>query len=772
MWDDLHRVDWSNLTHAYGPARDVPIMLRQMISTDESTRSEGWEGYWGTLNHQGDFYDSTVAAIPFLIEALARPEIPVRAEILTCFRDRWLDAPEYGGDPLIDEPPGGTDIPTPILTDEEFAAARAAGATLAPNDAADDEDDKEFDLERYRRMDLCAWQTGRAIGAGRPVYMRLLDDPDRRVAAAAASLLLIWVDTRAEAKRALARIINEETDPTEQARHLLAFGVYAERDDVDALAAWAAAHRPAPMRAAAALSWAWAINPEPAPERLTQTLDALSAPDAVAFATLPWEGVWHRGPWILPANISSLALRLPRSAHKELRWRAVQALNIQHETAKHLSTTQVAPLLFRALSDPYGRIRAAAALALAQRDGAIVESEADAIAILIDALRPHQTSNWGDDHARLLDAEASTCGHAARLLAAVSPDLTPAQRKDALAGVDAVIRRYGAVRGKLEYVCFGSMSVPVSRVLSEQRALIAAPKVWSVEALFAEIAFPSREDRQLPPLDGDRMLAQAYAQASERTISAAIQAVRRPEQRDIAIGAAWWLMSLGPAAKDSLGALDEMATAHPRDPYVSDQARAAADAIRESLLTTSAAETSAARDGAPVAQLARLLEHSDACVRTDAAEALARLAPSPNEGEAITPALVRMLDDDTVADIGISGEHVCAERLFHWRRERRSPRAGALLALQAMNWRPDDERMLKAMLAEAIHPKVICGRTAEPIRFALAQWRRAVHGAGQFSAADQLIRKARQHCLNAGLKAYTCGVELARVIQWLSGRLV
>src|SRR5262249_53576013 len=162
---------------------------------------------------------------------------------------------------------------------------------------------------------------------------------------------------------------------------------------------------------------------------------------------------------------------------------------------------------------------------------------------------------------------------------------------------------------------------------------------------------PSREDRQLPPLDGDRMLAQAYAQAPERTISAAIQAVRRPEQRDIAIGAAWWLMSLGPAAKDSLGALDEMATPHPRDPYAGDPARAAADAIRESLLTASAAEASAARDGAPVAQLARLLEHSDACMRTDAAEALARLAPSRDDGEAITPALVRMLDDDAAADI-------------------------------------------------------------------------------------------------------------------------
>src|SRR5438105_879458 len=117
MWDNLFRVDWGRLTHAYGRARGVPNILINMVSRDEKARAEGWDAFWGGINHQGDFYDSTVAAVPFLIEAVSHPEIPGRASLLNYFRERWLDAPQYGGDPALAEPPGGVDEPTPMLTD-------------------------------------------------------------------------------------------------------------------------------------------------------------------------------------------------------------------------------------------------------------------------------------------------------------------------------------------------------------------------------------------------------------------------------------------------------------------------------------------------------------------------------------------------------------------------------------------------------------------------------------------------------------------------------
>ena len=165
MWDSLFRVDWGRLRHAYGRAHSVPLTLHKMVSVDEKTRELGWLEFWAAVNHQGDFYDSTVAAIPFLVEAVRQPEVPGRASILNYFRERSLDAPTYGGDPVLAEPPGGVDEPTPMLTDAELAAI-----AYQPPDEPGDEIDEDYEGEPYRRMDLCAWQTGRAILAGRPTF--------------------------------------------------------------------------------------------------------------------------------------------------------------------------------------------------------------------------------------------------------------------------------------------------------------------------------------------------------------------------------------------------------------------------------------------------------------------------------------------------------------------------------------------------------------------------------------------------------------------------
>lgn len=98
MWENLDRVDWARLVHAYGRARNVPQILRNMIADKEDVRTSGWRDYHGSLNHQGDFYDSTVAAIPFLVEALAATDTPCRAEILDSLRVWWR--------PVGQRPPG------------------------------------------------------------------------------------------------------------------------------------------------------------------------------------------------------------------------------------------------------------------------------------------------------------------------------------------------------------------------------------------------------------------------------------------------------------------------------------------------------------------------------------------------------------------------------------------------------------------------------------------------------------------------------------------
>jgi len=131
--------------------------------------------------------------------------------------------------------------------------------------------------------------------------------------------------------------------------------------------------------------------------------------------------------------------------------------------------------------------------------------------------------------------------------------------------------------------------------------------------------------------------------------------------------------------------------------------------------------------------------------------------------------------EEDFAEVGIVGEFTCEGRLFHWRRERRSPRAGAIQALFAIGWKPYDDQILRAMLAEATLAKIVCGESVEPYRFPIARWRMASEAAGGYPIADPLIRAVQQQCLNqlhAGNAPHVCAAELSEIIRVLSGRLV
>jgi HEAT repeats len=766
MWDNLRRVDWGRLTHAYGWARDVPGMLRGMIADGEGTRAKAWDRFQGAVNHQGDFYDSTVAVVPFLIEAVANPATPGRIGVLHYFRDRWREAPSYGGDAVVPEPPGGVDLPIPLLTDEAFAQAERA-ASASPGDdeeGDDDQDEEEFDIENYRRTDLCAWQTGRAIAAGRRTFERLLEDPDRAVAAAAAMLLLMWPQTRALAKRALIRTIVHEPEPLTKAERILELGVYATSDDEAALTRWL--HHPGPVQAAAALVLAWLADPAPPPQPAAAVLEEVSQPNADGLARLPRAGVFERGPWILPANAAPLILRLAENENKELRWRAVQGLALRHPTASHLSAAQLVPVLLARLSDDYNRIRAAAASALAQRGEAVLDVVPDAVPVLLRALDGHRSRDWGDRIASL-DSDASICGHAARLLALVSLRLTPAQRQQALAGIEQADRRYAGRND--EFVWFETLGLPVSSFLNKARDRLAQPRDWTLADLFAGFVVPASQDRLSPP-DCDRRLAQAYARQPNEVVASAIGAVRNGSDRWAVMGAAQWLATLGPLAERALPALDGVAGGS-LDSYAQDQVLAASKFIRQSLAI--ARERGA--DTSSVAALSEHLDHSDVVVRAEAAGRLALLSPPPEEAAAAMARLEPMLDEEAFAEIGIGGSYECGERLVHWRHERRSPRAGAVRALFAIGRVPRDDRALTAMLAEAMHAHAICGKSAEPPRFTIAQWRLAADAAGGLALAEPRIRAARQQCLREPWPGHSgphvCEAELAEVIRVLSGRL-
>jgi hypothetical protein len=66
----LDEVNWSDLLDAYGPATNVPAMLRAFVSIDPHHREFAEQLLFQTVWHQGTVYSATAAVVPFLFDLL------------------------------------------------------------------------------------------------------------------------------------------------------------------------------------------------------------------------------------------------------------------------------------------------------------------------------------------------------------------------------------------------------------------------------------------------------------------------------------------------------------------------------------------------------------------------------------------------------------------------------------------------------------------------------------------------------------------------------
>ncbi|MER5360684.1 PBS lyase [Streptomyces sp. NPDC002785] len=82
MFAGIDEVDWASMEHAYGPADDVPAILRGLASADPAEREAALDGMYGAVHHQGDVYACTLACIPFLFELVVDPGIQDRGSIV------------------------------------------------------------------------------------------------------------------------------------------------------------------------------------------------------------------------------------------------------------------------------------------------------------------------------------------------------------------------------------------------------------------------------------------------------------------------------------------------------------------------------------------------------------------------------------------------------------------------------------------------------------------------------------------------------------------
>ncbi len=79
--EGVGEIPWAGLSHAYGPAEDVPGLLRAIASGAREAVKSAVQELYGTIWHQGTVYEATSHAVPFLARMAAAG---VATEELTC----------------------------------------------------------------------------------------------------------------------------------------------------------------------------------------------------------------------------------------------------------------------------------------------------------------------------------------------------------------------------------------------------------------------------------------------------------------------------------------------------------------------------------------------------------------------------------------------------------------------------------------------------------------------------------------------------------------
>ena len=101
----LDDVDWSKLSHAYGPATDVPELLRALIdpATTTAERKRVQRALYGNVIHQGTVWSASSRVVPFFVEIVmdASVDIELRRFSLQYIVDLsvWEDMEAFAFDP-------------------------------------------------------------------------------------------------------------------------------------------------------------------------------------------------------------------------------------------------------------------------------------------------------------------------------------------------------------------------------------------------------------------------------------------------------------------------------------------------------------------------------------------------------------------------------------------------------------------------------------------------------------------------------------------------
>src|SRR5579862_7209142 len=78
MLENIDKLNWAELKHAYGTCEAFPKIVRLLAHPDQGARRGALSYISENLFHQGTHYDVNEIALPFLLEVAASPQVPDR----------------------------------------------------------------------------------------------------------------------------------------------------------------------------------------------------------------------------------------------------------------------------------------------------------------------------------------------------------------------------------------------------------------------------------------------------------------------------------------------------------------------------------------------------------------------------------------------------------------------------------------------------------------------------------------------------------------------
>ncbi len=193
MLDGLDAINWQGLSHAYGPADDVPKTLRALAEGKCSTEDAVCE-FWCTICHQGTVYEASAYAVPFLLELVQEEKIADRELLLRLLYD--------------------------LASGRTYLDVRGA----MPGQA-----DREIQAERQQEI---AWVQAahEAVAKGIPVYLSLLQNERFQRRMVAACLLSRFPESAGETLTVLRSSLSSETQNGAHTSLMLCLGRLGDRD--------------------------------------------------------------------------------------------------------------------------------------------------------------------------------------------------------------------------------------------------------------------------------------------------------------------------------------------------------------------------------------------------------------------------------------------------------------------------------------------------------------------------------------------------------------